>query len=380
MWDFAVIGGGIAGLSAGAHLSALGRLVLLEAEDTLGYHASGRSAALYEPDYGAPATAALARASRPAFEALEVLSPRGLMLVACVGDEARFEAEARAFGMQELTLAEARARVPILNPKTVSRVGYTEAAKDLDTDRLLQAYARQIRANGGEIRTKARVDALVRTGSGWLIKTSRTECAARILVNAAGAWADPVAALASLPPLGITPFRRSIAQIPPPPGLDVRAWPMLIGVSESWRRPGLGPEHAAMERDGHGLHPASKPAGGRLIVSPAEEDPVAPHDAFPLDEVLAEGLYRYEQAVVTPVTRVERAWAGLRSFAPDRTLVLGPDPLEASFWWCAGQGGQGFLSAPAAGALLAERAGGPPSGLPAEVIRALAPDRLRARA
>jgi glycine/D-amino acid oxidase-like deaminating enzyme len=356
MWDFAVIGGGIAGLTAAAHLAPLGSVVLLEAEATTGYHASGRSAALYEADYGAPATVALARWSLPALRRLEVLAPRGLMLVGLAGQESAFEADRAMMRMHEIPLAEAQARVPILNPATVARTALSDRAQDLDTDRLMQAYGRSLRAAGGALRTRAPVTGLRRVATGWEIVAGGEGLRARQIVNAAGAWADRVAQLAGLPPLGIVPYRRSIAQIPAPAGQDTRAWPMLIGVGEAWY---------------------AKPAGGRLLVSPADEHPMAPHDAWADDEVLAEGIARYEAAVTEPVTRVERRWAGLRSFAPDRALVLGPDPLEPAFWWCAGQGGQGFQSAPGAGAVLAERAGGPATGLPAEVIAALAPDRFR---
>lgn len=356
MWDYAIIGGGIAGLTAGAHLAPLGRVLMLEAEAATGHHSSGRSAALYEAEYGAPATVALARWSLAELQRLDVLSPRGLMLVGLAGQDADFEADRLEMGMAELPLAEALARVPILNPDTVARAALTERAMDLDTDRLMQAYARQLRAHGGTLRTGAPVRALTRTADGWRIETPGEALTARVVVNAAGAWADTVAALAGIAPLGIVPHRRSIAQIPAPGGHDLRAWPMLIGVHEAWY---------------------AKPAGGRLLVSPAEEHPMEPHDAWADDEVVAEGLARYEAAVTVPVTRVERTWAGLRSFAPDRALVLGPDPLDDGFWWCAGQGGQGFLSAPGAGAVLAERAGGPPTGLRRDLLAALAPDRFR---
>ncbi|GAB4274613.1 MAG: hypothetical protein Kow0013_28700 [Pararhodobacter sp.] len=165
-----------------------------------------------------------------------------------------------------------------------------------------------------------------------------------------------MAGMAGVAPIGLRPLRRSMAQIPAPGGHDVARWPMMIGAGETWY---------------------AKPQAGKLLVSPADEDPVAPHDAWPDDLVLAEGLARYEEMVTEPVTRVETSWAGLRSFAPDRALVLGPDPLEPAFVWCAGQGGQGFLSAPGAAAALAEMLGGPPSGLSEAVLRALSPARFR---
>ncbi|TMV82614.1 FAD-dependent oxidoreductase [Thioclava sp. BHET1] len=263
--DFLIIGGGIAGVSAAARLSHLGSVTLLEAEDTLAHHASSRSAALYEPNYGLPPVLELTRASRAHLAEAEggVLSPRGLMIVG--------------------------------NPEE--------------------------------------------------------------LLKAAGPWADHVAGLAGLAPLGLTPYRRSMARIPAPGGHDVSRWPMLFGVGESWY---------------------AKPDAGALIVSPAEEDPMEPHDAFADDMVLAEGLARYEEMVTEPVTRLLANWAGLRTFAPDRVLVIGPDPRDGDFLWSAGQGGYGFQTAPAASRLLADLAAGQAPEIASATVQALAPGRLLA--
>ena len=357
MQDYLIIGGGIAGLSAAARLSGLGDVTLLEGEAQLGYHASGRSAALYEAEYGAPPTVALARASGEELAAMGVLSPRGFLAVAKADEEDAFRTDCAALGMERVTLEEARALVPILNPESVAFAARTEAAQDIDTDLMMQTYARRIRERGGEVRTGAAVAGIARDGDGWTVTLQSGEALrARRLVNAAGAWADRVAGMAGLPGIGLRPCRRSMAQLPAPEGHDIRAWPMVFGVGETWY---------------------AKPQAGKLLVSPADEDPVEPHDAWPDDMVLAEGLARYEEMVTVPVTRVETSWAGLRSFAPDRTLVLGPDPLEPAFLWCAGQGGQGFQSAPGAARVLEEAAGGEPSGLPAEIVAALSPARLR---
>lgn len=356
MWDFGVIGGGIAGLSAAAHLAELGSVIVLESESALGHHTSGRSAALYEADYGAPATVAVAHASGPALADLGVLSPRGLLLVGGAGDAAAFARDVEALRMTPLPLAQARALVPILNPETLAFAAHTHAAQDIDTDAVLQHYARAHRAAGGQVRLRTPVTGLRRDATGWQITAGGETLAARRLVNAAGAWADRVAILAGLAPLGIRPMRRSMAVIPAPEGHDTRHWPMVIGAGETWY---------------------AKPQAGKLLVSPAEEDPTEPHDAWPDDMVLAEGLARYEAMVTTPVTRLERSWAGLRSFAPDRALVLGPDPADPAFLWCAGQGGQGFLSAPGAARVLLETAGGRASGQPAAVLAALSPARFR---
>lgn len=356
MLDFLIIGGGIAGLSAGARVSALGRVLVVEGEASLGYHTSGRSAALYEADYGAPATVAVARASGADLEALGVMSPRGFMVVGRAQDRVAFDADVQALRLAVIPKAEALDRFPILDPEAVALAAYTDSAKNIDTDLLMQTYARMIRANGGEIRTKAPVQAMERVAGGWRATLKGETLTARRVINAAGAWADGVARMAGIAPIGITPYRRSIAQIPPPGGRDVSGWPMVIGAGETWY---------------------AKPEAGKLLISPAEEDPMEPHDAYSDDMVLAEGLARYEEMMIEPVIRVETSWAGLRSFAPDRTLVLGPDPRDPGFVWCAGQGGQGFLSAPGAARVLAETLGGPASGLSAAVVQALSPARFR---
>ncbi len=354
MIDFLVIGGGIAGLSAGARLSALGRVHVLEAEDALGHHASGRSAALYEASYGKPAVQALNRASLEFHTAAGVLSPRGAMLVGRAAEAQAYQADLMGMTLSPISAQEACDLFPILNPKVVDRAAYDPAAQDIDTDKLMQHFARTIRQNGGQVETKRRVSMIARTARGWAVTAGEVfEC--RTLVNAAGAWVDEIAKLAGLEPLGFQPYRRSMARIPAPDGLSPATWPMVFGAGDGWY---------------------AKPDAGALIVSPSEEHPMAPHDAWADDMVLAEGLARYEAYVTEPVTRLLASWAGLRTFAPDRHLVLGPDPRDPGFIWCAGQGGYGFQSSPAASQLLFEVVSGVQTTLPAEIVRKLTPARL----
>lgn len=357
MTDFLIIGGGIAGLSAGARLSAHGTVTLLEAETGLGYHASGRSAALFEANYGLASTVALSVASADYHHSANggYLSPRGLMVVAGSDDGEAFARDLVSLKLDEIPVAEAIAKVPVLNPGTVGFAAYHSAAWDIDTDRMLQDFARTIRGNGGQVITGSRVTAIARTGAGWRVTANKDYDAAN-LVNAAGAWADPVAQMAGVAPIGIVPHRRSMARLPAPGGHDVSGWPMMLGVGETWY---------------------AKPDAGKLLVSPADQDPVEPHDAWADDMVLAEGLARYEAMVTEPVTRVESNWAGLRSFSPDRALVLGPDPDTPEFIWCAAQGGYGFQTAPAASQLLADLVTGTPSQIDAHTIAALKPNRFR---
>ena len=353
--DILIVGGGIAGVSLAAALGGAASVVLLEAEPALAHHASGRSAALYEPHYGAAPVVELSLASGAAFAALGVLSPRGLMIVAGPEEAGRFHAEARLMRLETISPAEARARVPILNPATVTLAAIADHAWDIDTDRMVQGYARQARAAGGQIVTGARVTALARDAKGWLARTDQGEVTARIVVDAAGAWADGLAKAAGVRALGITPYRRSMARIPAPGGLDVGGWPMIFGAGETWY---------------------AKPDAGALIVSPAEEHATHAHDAWADDMVLAEGLARYEAMVTEPVTRLLANWAGLRSFAPDRVPVIGFDSAAPGFFWLAGQGGYGFQTAPAAARLAADLILGRAPEMPSGLVAALAPGRF----
>jgi D-arginine dehydrogenase len=170
------------------------------------------------------------------------------------------------------------------------------------------------------------------------VRSGENDFGARILVNAAGAWVDDIAKLAGVAQLGFQPYRRSMARLPAPGGHNVSNWPFMLGTGQNWY---------------------AKPDAGKWLVSPEDKDPMAPFDAFADDMVLAEGIARYQEHVTEEVTRLETSWAGLRTFAPDETLVIGRDAQEPSFIWLAGQGGYGFQTAPAAsdliGDILAER-------------------------
>lgn len=353
--DFGIIGGGIAGVSAAAELSALGSVVLWEREGHLAYHASGRSAALYEPRYGAAPVVELSLASGEALRAAGVLSPRGMMLLGKADEAEVFSADVAAMRMERVTVAEAVARVPILNPSAVALAAVADHAEDIDTDRLIQGFARRATGTGGRIVTGAEVTGIARDAAGWWVTAGGIEARVRVLVNAAGAWADGAARMAGLAPLGIVPHRRSMARIPAPGGHNITGWPMLMGTGETWY---------------------AKPDAGALIVSPADEDPVEPHDAWADDMVLAEGLARYEAVVTEPVTHMLANWAGLRSFAPDRVPVIGFDARKSGFFWLAGQGGYGFQTSTAAARLAADLIGGRASELAPEVVASLAPTRF----
>ncbi len=356
MDDFLIIGGGIAGVSAGAQLAALGTVTVLEAESGLGYHASGRSAALYEQQYGLPSTVALSQASAGFYTAPDAgfLGPRGMMLIGREEDADAFEADCAKMKLDRMTPAEAQTMIPVLNPATFSHAAYHAEAWDIDTDLLIQTYAREIRANG-QVITGARVTAIRRLATGWEVEAGGQLYTARNLVNAAGAWVDQVAEMAGRAPLGFTPLKRSMARVAVPGRHDASGWPMLFGPGESWY---------------------TKPDAGALLVSPADEELVAPQDAWADDMVLAEGLFRFGEYITEEITRMIANWAGLRTFSPDRNLVIGPASDDPTFLWFAGQGGYGFQTAPAASALLADLVAGRPGVIDAATRAALDPARF----
>jgi D-arginine dehydrogenase len=362
-FDVIVIGGGIAGIGLGAELGPEARTLVLEREAVPGSHATGRSAAMLLLAYGNATVRALTaeaaafyRAPDPAFWPTPLLAPRGELILARPGEEAALADHlAGAPGAEAMAAAAACRLVPILREEAVARAAFDPAAADIDVDLLLQGCLRRFRAGGGRLETGAAVAHLARAAGAWTVTTSRGDYRAAIVVDAAGAWADAVAGLAGLPPLGLRPLRRSAAILPAPGGHDVARWPLFVGIAEDWY---------------------ARPMGGRLMVSPADEDPVEPHDAWADDLVLAEGLARYEAMVTQPVTRVERSWAGLRTFAPDRTPVAGFDPLAEGFFWLAGQGGYGIQTAPALNRLAARAVLGKEPERPA-LLEALDPARLR---
>ena len=354
--DFLIIGGGIAGISAAARLAPHGSVTVLEGESALAHHASGRSAALYEPRYGLPPVVDLSLASGQYFHSLEnVLLPRGIMIVATADDRAAFDHDTDNMELTRIPIDQAKSIVPILNTDTVAYAAHGDHAWDIDTDLLLQGFARDARSHGAQIITGTRVTAIEPANPGWRVITAGGDYLARTIVNAAGAWVDDIAGMAGVAPLGFTPLRRSMARIPAPGGHDVSRWPMIFGAGETWY---------------------AKPDAGALIVSPAEEHLMTPHDAWADDMVLAEGLARYEAMVTEPVTRLLSNWAGLRTFSPDRVLVIGRDVAQPSFFWLAGQGGYGFQCSPAASQLAADLITGAKPDASAALIAALSPARF----
>jgi len=326
--DIIVIGAGMAGASAAAHLTDGRRVVLLEGESHPGYHSTGRSAALFSETYGPPAVHILTRAGRGFYEDRAgglaehpILTPRGVLVFAMPGQESLFDDARQDPTVLVLTGAEACALVPVLRPEKIVAAIHEPGAMDIDVHGLHAAYLRLLRRRGGDLVTGARVVRLGHSGGVWTATTPVGEFAAPVVVNAAGAWADQVAALAGLPPVGLVPKRRTALNVAAPSGIDVGAWPLTIDAAET----------------GY-----FKPEAGKLLVSPADETPVAPADVQAEEIDIAIALDRLTRRTTIAVTHVERKWAGLRSFVADKIPVVGFDSLASGFFWLAGQGGYGI--------------------------------------
>jgi D-arginine dehydrogenase len=357
--DIVVVGAGIAGASVAAHLAETHRVVVAEMEERPGYHTTGRSAAAFEPNYGPLPILALTRASRRHFDEGGYLAPRDTVFLMPDGQEQAFERLlAVQQGMAEISPEAARARHPLLREGYARRAIHDPATADIDVDLLHQHYLRLFRQRGGRLLVSAPVTAIAREAQ-WSLLAGTETISARIIVNAAGAWGDRVAALAGRRPVGLVPKRRSIAMLPPPEGANAMDWPLVGDVGETWY---------------------CKPQSGKLLVSPADATPVEPHDAFAEDLTLAEGIERFQEAIDMEVTRLEGSWAGLRSFAPDGNPVVGYDAADDGFFWLIGQGGYGIQSAPALSRLAAAlvRSQPPPADILDEGldVTALSPDRF----
>lgn len=344
-FDIAIVGAGIAGASLAAELAGRARVLLIEGEDRPGYHTTGRSAAFWTESYGGPGVQPLTKASGPVLQALGVLTPREALTIGRTDQSARVEAFARTYAalgteVRLLDRRELEARIPGL------RAEWTHGAleptcSDIDVATLHQHYLAQAHAVGVELWCRAALNAAAREGSGWrLTLADGRDVGCDILVDAAGAWADPVAALAGAAPIGITPLRRTIAQLRMDPSVPSDL-PLVLDIAERFY---------------------FKPDTGRLWLSPHDETPSPPCDAAAEEVDVALAIARLEQVVDWTVERVEHRWAGLRSFAPDRLPVIGFDGAVPGFFWFAGQGGFGIQTAPAAARLAAGLLSGEATG------------------
>lgn len=392
--DVVVIGAGIAGASAAWTLAQRGAAVhLVEQEALPGHHATGRSAALLNETVGHPVVGALARASAGFLDASPagfvdhpLLVPRGLLWIGT--DASALDDLARAAPTDAARRVDAgavSALVPALRPEWAAAGGVHEPhARTVDVAALLQAYVRGLRRAGGTVQTGAPVRRITRApgrsapgggvpgrdvpgaagsggdgGRGWWVELPTGTIACRTVVNAAGAWGDVVAQLAGVRPLGLAPLRRTACIVRVPEGHEVDGWPLVMDVAGAFY---------------------AEPESGGLLVSPADETPSEPCDVRPDELDVALALDRLRAATTLPVRSVRRAWAGLRTFAPDRAPVAGFDPDADGFYWLVGQGGAGIKTAPALAALAAADicGAGPADVRPAPaLVAALRPERLR---
>jgi D-arginine dehydrogenase len=333
IYDIAIVGAGMAGASLGAALKPHARVLVLEAEDRPGYHATGRSAAFWTESYGGPGVQPLTTASGPFLRDGDFLTERGALTIARAGRDgelAAFAATYRALGVrvEELDRAALLHHIPGLRAEWTTGAFEPDCA-DIDVAALHQHYLAALR---GAVRCKAALVRAERSASGWALALADGDTVhAALLVNAAGAWADDVARRAEVRPLAIAPYRRTVAQVrtaPPPPA----ALPLVLDLDEAFY---------------------FKPEAGRLWLSPHDETPSPPVDAAPEEIDVALAIDRFEAVTDWRIEAVEHKWAGLRSFAPDRLPIYGFDAREPAFFWFAGQGGFGIQTAPAAADLAA---------------------------
>ena len=363
-FDIVIVGGGIAGASLGAELAGTASVLILEQEESAGYHATGRSVAFWEETYGGAQVQPLTTASGPllhtpdpAFANQSFLTPRQTLFIGRDGDRAERDRLAREFaGRVDLRPTDPAALIPGLRPQWT--IGLLEPdVCDIDVAALHQAYLRRFQARGGIVQLGTAFHNAVAIPGGWRIGTSSGVVDCGVIVNAAGAWADDVARRSGVAPIGITPLRRTVVQlrVPALPSADL---PLVMDL---------------------GSHFYFKPEGaGRVWLTPHDEEPSPPCDAAPEELAVAQAIARFEEVVDWPVEAVERKWAGLRSFAPDRAPVYGFDAEAPGFFWFAGQGGFGIQTAPAAALLGSALLTG---GSMAEAVRgidvaAYSPDRF----
>ncbi|MEM6857324.1 MAG: FAD-dependent oxidoreductase [Pseudomonadota bacterium] len=337
LYDFAVIGSGIAGASIAAELAPHARVLVLEAEDAPGYHSTGRSAAFWEECYGGPGVVPLTLPSGAFLREHGFLRPRGALYVGREGDKATMDDFVSSFEGTGVTIERLgreglATRVPQTREEWCDAI-WEPACADIDVAGLHQHYLKAMNQAGAELLCRARVVSLDREEGGWRLTTQSGETHRAVkVVNAAGAWADTCAEMAGAKPLGITPLRRTVAQLRVAPEAPDDL-PLVLDINGGFY---------------------FKSDNGRLWLSPHDEIPTVPCDAAPEEMDVALAIDRFQSVTNWRIEAVERRWAGLRSFSPDRLPVYGPDPLIDGFLWFAGQGGFGIQTSPAAARLAAQ--------------------------
>lgn len=368
-FDFIVIGAGVSGASAAAVLAEKGTVALVEAEDTPGVHSTGRSAALYTPNYGGPVARRINIASGDfytsppeGFSDHPLLTPRGAVTLARPGDEALLDAIVAnanaAHPIERISAGRAWTLATFMRPDFIAAAAYEPGVMDMDVAAIHQGFLRILRQRGGTILCRAPVESLRRADGVWHIQAGQHALEAPVVVNASGAWGEVVGRKAGAVPIGLVPKRRTAMVVEPPADMDVSRM-------------------AVIEFADHG--PYMKPQGSGIMCSPADETPDVPHDVQPDDMDVAVLVDWVEKHSFVKVRKAPRTWAGLRSFVKDATPVVGFDPQADGFFWLVGQGGFGIMMAPVLARITAALAtgGAMPADLAARGILAadLAPDR-----
>ena len=373
-YDVIVIGGGIAGASVAYELSQNQRVLLLEREKQPGYHATGRSAAVYIPTYGhqiAPLFQ-LTKASRSFMESPpqdffeeSLFKPREMLMVGQSGQTERAKKIQRAMasvnpGIELVDSNFVREKVPVLTTEYADCGIFDPAVFDIDTHGLHDGYLRGLKRRSGDILCESKVEQLSRTNGQWVVTTFRAELFdAPVVINAAGAWADEIACLAGVQGIDLQPLRRTAILVDPPEGSDIENWPLIADFSGRFY---------------------FKPDAGLLLASPSDETLSPPCDAQPEELDIAYAAQFLEEVLGLQVKNVRHSWAGLRSFVADHAPVIGYAPDSEGFFWLAGQGGHGFQTAPAMARVAASLVRDEP--LPADLIElgfdeaGVSPDRL----
>ncbi len=338
--DFIIVGGGVAGLSAAYNLSKIGKVVVLEREESIGYHSSGRSASLFHLGIGNSKVKSLTYYSNEffqnpgeSFSEIPLTSPSSLLLVVRPGQEELIESELpkiREFSPKAsiVDIEGISKLVPVIS-KDHSDINigiFDESAYRLDAHALLQGYSKGIKKNGGLITNNANVNNISQSGSTWQVQTEDTEYVASILINAAGAWGDELAKMANVEPIGLSPLKRTLISFDPPEDSQIENWPFVRSLAEEFY---------------------FLPESGRILASPADETPITACDAQPDEYDIALAAYRIEEMTSMAVKHIHHKWSGLRTFSPDRVPVAGFDDKKSGFFWLVGQGGYGLQTAPA---------------------------------
>jgi D-arginine dehydrogenase len=331
--DVLVVGAGIVGLSIAAELSAARRVALIDSETEVAQHATGRSVSVSIPWYGNKDSQVFTKLSRDWFAAASAktngksfINPRGLMTVGLVGDTDRQDANDLQSETDRMTAREAANRIPILRESLIESASYDPSVVDIDVARMLKHYLQVLSSNKGQLLTSHRLINGSWGPRAWSVTTSQNTIECDLIVNAGGAWADIVASALGAHPIGLQPLKRTVTEFADVLSASATTWPLVLDKAGT-------------------LY--FKPHGTRLISSSNEEIPWPAEDALASSADVFRNVDRMKRFTTLDTTRVSRSWAGLRTFSPDRSLVLGPDPDIATLIWCAGQGGAGVQSAPA---------------------------------